>query len=114
MTKPFRFEGNCVKALLFYFCFAGVDASSTLIASYTGSHDGFIELPNTYNTFTQPPASTFQTKVSSGPRMFLDFLTDGSDTAEGVKVYVNLLLESMFINTIYDIFQEIQIVYIEV
>ena len=90
-----------------------MDSWSPLIASYTGSHDGFIQLPDTYNTFTQPPASTFQTKVSSGPHMFLDFLTDGSGTADGVKVYVNILLESMFINTIYSISQEIQILYTE-
>ena len=81
--------------------FAGENASPTPIASYSGSHDGFIDLPSAYNSFNQPTVNTFPTKVSSGPAMFLDFVTDDRYTAVGIKVYVNLLLERTFMNTMY-------------
>ena len=84
-----------------FFRFAGVDASFARITSYIGEAYGFSELPNTYNSFTQPDAQVFRTKVSSGPTMFLDMLTDGSETADGVEVYVNLLLEGMLINIVW-------------
>ena len=88
------------KILVVVFCFTGEDNSSTLIASLSGIYNAFIDLPSKFNSFTQPPADTFPTKVSSGPVMFLDFLSDELHRHDGVKVYVNLLLESMFINNI--------------
>ena len=94
------------------FCFTGADNSSTNIASLSGIHYASIDLPSKFNSFTQPPADTFPTKVSSGPVMFLDFLSDELHTHDGVKVYVNLLLESMFFN-IYSTYKENQVIYIQ-
>ena len=75
-----------------------MNASFPRIVSYYGEVDGSIPLPDTYDGFTQPASASFPTKVSSGTAMFLDVLADGSQTADGIEVYVNLLQESMLIN----------------
>ena len=83
---------------MFYFCCTGENATKPRLASYFGEINGMIDLPNKYNSFTQPDPEDFRTRVSTGPVMFLDMLSDGSETGQGIQVYVNLFIDGMLIN----------------
>ena len=68
----------------------GVNSQASRLRQYYHDHD---QVPDNMQGPYVPGGKTGNTNlvlVSSGPHMFLDFISDGSETSEGFIVAVNL------------------------
>ena len=93
---------NWRKISCFWFVTGG-NVSASQLRDYTGTYIG--SKPGPYDFFYDktrvPPYFAWLVAISSGPNMFVDFVTDGSDTRTGYTLSLNLRPASMYINFLW-------------
>ena len=92
-------SSQIAKTLFRIWPIAGASAAATKLRYYSGEHSKWTEnAPGAYDAFYGryiPRYFTWLVAISTGPQMFLDFLTDGSGTKKGFTVSLNTRPTSM-------------------